>query len=164
MIQLRPTQSIDLDFVRQAERDPENRPFILQWTLAEHEAALQDPDMSHQIIEQASSQDPVGYTILRGLANAHRSLELKRLVVTQKGQGYGQQALRRIQQQVFEQYKAHRLWLDVKEFNKRAYDLYRKVGFVEEGRLRDCWRTELGFETVVVMSMLEDEYRQQLLQ
>lgn len=160
MIQLRPTQSIDLDFVRQAERDSANRPFILQWTAAEHEAALQAPDVSHQIIEQVESQEPVGYTILQGLSNPHRSLELKRLVITKKGQGYGQQALQRLQKQAFEQYHAHRLWLDVKDFNKRAYDLYRKVGFVEEGRLRDCWRTELGFETVVVMSMLEAEYRQ----
>lgn len=160
MIQLQPTQSIDLDFVRQAERDPANRPFILQWTAAQHAAALQDPDVSHQIIEQVESQEPVGYTILRGLRNPHRSLELKRLVITKKGQGYGQQALRHLQKQAFEHYRAHRLWLDVKDFNKRAYDLYRKVGFVEEGRLRDCWRTELGFETVVVMSMLEAEYRQ----
>ncbi|MGB0564179.1 MAG: GNAT family N-acetyltransferase [Spirulinaceae cyanobacterium] len=160
IILLRPTQTTDLDFVCQAERDPANCAFILQWSRAEHTAALSDPNVTHQIIERSADAVPVGYTILAGLTNPNRCLELKRLVVTEKGQGYGKQALRHLQQQAFEQYHAHRLQLDVKTFNQRAYGLYRKVGLVEEGRLRDCILTETGFESLVIMSILASEYEE----
>jgi RimJ/RimL family protein N-acetyltransferase len=53
---------------------------------------------------------------------------------------------------------AHRFWLDVKSLNERALALYRSEGFVEEGRLRESVRTDNGFDSLVVMSMLEPEY------
>ena len=53
---------------------------------------------------------------------------------------------------------AHRFWLDVKTHNVRAKALYDKEGFIEEGRLRECVRTDGGYESLVVMSLLESEY------
>ena len=58
----------------------------------------------------------------------------------------------------FEEFKAHRLWLDVKEHNVRARHLYESEGFVTEGVLRGCIKAEAGFESLVVMSMLRGEY------
>jgi diamine N-acetyltransferase len=46
----------------------------------------------------------------------------------------------------------------VKSLNTRALALYRSEGFVEEGRLRDSVKTEDGYDSLVVMSMLESEY------
>ena len=54
---------------------------------------------------------------------------------------------------------AHRFWLDVKSKNVRAQALYRSEGFVEEGRLRDSVRTDDGYDSLIVMSMLEHEYQ-----
>jgi RimJ/RimL family protein N-acetyltransferase len=53
---------------------------------------------------------------------------------------------------------AHRFWLDVKSLNVRAQALYRSEGFVEEGRLRDSVKTDEGYDSLILMSMLEDEY------
>jgi diamine N-acetyltransferase len=53
---------------------------------------------------------------------------------------------------------AHRFWLDVRSANARALALYRSEGFVEEGRLRESVRHGDGFDSLVVLSMLEDEY------
>jgi RimJ/RimL family protein N-acetyltransferase len=158
MIELRPTTLADLDFVRAVESSPENVPFIQQWTREEHAAAVGDRDVAHQIILQQANGVRVGYTILRGLTSPHRALELKRLVIVTKGKGYGRQALAILQHQAFETYQAHRLQLDVKDFNDRAYHLYQSMGFVEEGRLRECILTARGFETFIVMSLLEPEY------
>lgn len=162
MLELCPTQATDLEFVRDAEQNPANAPFILQWTRSQHTAALNHPDIAHQVIVRVSDRAPIGYTIIGGRENPHRSLELKRLVIVEKGQGYGKRALCLIQKQAFEQYGAHRLWLDVKDFNTRAYHLYQNVGFVEEGRLRDCNQTEQGFETWILMSILEAEYQRRI--
>jgi diamine N-acetyltransferase len=46
-IEFRLTQEADLDFVLTAEGAPENRPFIGQWTPAQHAAVFADPNMRH---------------------------------------------------------------------------------------------------------------------
>jgi len=58
----------------------------------------------------------------------------------------------------FEEWRAHRLWLDVKEHNMRARHLYESEGFVREGVLRECIRNGETYESLIVMSMLEQEY------
>ena len=63
-----------------------------------------------------------------------------------------------IKQQAFEQLGAHRLWLDVMAHNDRARNLYRSEGFLEEGTLRECMLVGGEFVSLVIMSMLEDEY------
>ncbi|WP_218082399.1 GNAT family N-acetyltransferase [Anthocerotibacter panamensis] len=158
MIRLHPTISADLDFVLAAERDPENLPFIGQWTRQEHWAALGNPDLAHLLLERASDSQPVGYALLTGLQGVDQCILLKRLVVTIKAKGYGRAALGALKELVFVQLQAHRFWLDVKEHNLRARHLYKTEGFVEEGVLRECLKTGAGFESLVVMSLLREEF------
>jgi diamine N-acetyltransferase len=159
-VRLRPTTPEDLDFVLDAERDPENARFILPWTREQHVRALADPDVAHRIIELGSPRDRFGFVLLLGLTSPHGSLEFRRIVVTAKGRGLGRAAVRAVKHFAFEEHKAHRLWLDVKEFNARARHLYASEGFVEEGVLRECLRSDSGFDSLVIMSMLASEYRQ----
>ncbi len=155
---MRLTTPADLAFVLAAESAPDNRPFIKQWTWQEHEAALQQRDWLHMIIEREADATAMGYTILAGLANPNRSIELRRLVLLDKGKGYGRQVLRMLKQRAFLEWGAHRLWLDVVENNIRARALYESEGFVIDGILRECLQTADGFESLVIMSMLRDEY------
>jgi diamine N-acetyltransferase len=96
---------------------------------------------------------------LADLQGEHRSIEFMRIVVTEKGQGYGRAAVRAIKRHAFETLSAHRLWLDVKEQNTRARAVYAKEGFRYEGTLRECRQGPDGFESLVVMSVLEHKYR-----
>jgi len=156
---LRPTMDADLDFVLAAESAPENAPFILQWPRGRHAAAIRSPAAAHRVVEDARGGPPVGYVILLGVGEPDRSIEFRRLVVTEKGCGYGRAAVRAIKRLAFEGLGAHRLWLDVKEFNQRARRLYESEGFTPEGLLRECYLGERGFESVYVLSVLEGEYR-----
>ena len=158
IIQVRPTQVNDLAFVLQAERDPVNASFVEQWSHDQHVAALTNPDLAHLIVEQRSDAQPIGYLILAGLKNPHQSVEFRRLVITDKGHGYGRAAIRFVKQLAFEQYRAHRLWLDVRDHNQRAQQLYQSEGFVIEGTLRECTKVEEHFESLVIMSLLCSEY------
>jgi RimJ/RimL family protein N-acetyltransferase len=81
-----------------------------------------------------------------------------RIVVTDKGKGYGRAAVDAIKRYTFDTLSAHRLWLDVKEHNTRARAVYEKEDFRYEGTLRECLKGPAGFESLVVMSMLEQEY------
>ena len=152
------TKEDDLDFVLSAEQSAENRSFVSVWVRAQHLGAVTAEDALHLIIENTADGSRVGYVILAGLVDANQSIELRRIVVTEKGKGYGKEALRLVKRLAFEELKAHRLWLDVKEHNVRARNLYESEGFVAEGLLRECIKGEVGFESLVVMSMLDGEY------
>ena len=158
MLILRSTTAFDLDFVLEAEQAADNRAFVHQWDRQTHQSGLQTPPtdmqisltMAHLIIERQADAKPIGYCIITDLQDAHDSLNLRRIVIVEKGQGYGHFALGLIKKFVFEEKKAHRLWLDVKEHNSRARHLYEAEGFVEEGILRECFKVGDGrYESLV---------------
>ncbi|MGC1308388.1 MAG: GNAT family protein [Phormidesmis sp.] len=154
-ITLRPTLPSDLNFVLNTERHSANASFIGQWPAAQHEAALAAADIAHLI---ARHHQPIGYVILTGLTSAERTVNLRRIVAVEKGQGYGRAILRQAKAYAFETAGAHRFWLDVIVSNERARSLYESEGFVLEGTLRDAWKTADGYEDMLIMSMLEKEY------
>jgi len=157
-VRLRSTRIEDLEFVVGAENHPDNCDFVSQWSREEHGAAVADGDKKHLIVETIETCKPVGYVILEGVESPHNSICLKRIVITEKGKGYGRETLRLAKRLVFESLKAHRLWLDVKDYNSRAKLLYESEGFVVEGLLRDCYQSRGKFESYYILSMLEDEY------
>jgi len=158
-VTLRPTTLADLDFVLAAESAPENRRFVLQWTREEHAAVIRGPECAHRSVEDSATGQAVGYAILLGLGSPHRAVEFRRLVITDKGRGYGRAAVRAVKRLAFEELGAHRLWLDVMEQNQRARRLYESEGFTAEGLLRECYLGQSGYESVYVMSVLESEHR-----
>ena len=158
-LRLRPTMLSDLDFVISVETDAQNMPFITPWERTQHEGAVRFPDFRHFIVEAGAAYESAGFVILQGCRNPHRSVELKRVVLQPKGQGLGRECVRQLKRMAFRDLHAHRFWLDVKSANARALALYRSEGFVEEGRLRESVRSGGGYDSLVVLSMLESEHR-----
>ena len=157
-LRLRPTMLSDLDFVISVEQDAANLPFITPWERTQHEGAVRFPDFRHFIVEAGPAYERAGFVILQGCRNPHRSVELKRIVLQTKGEGLGRACVRLLAQMAFRDLGAHRFWLDVKSKNQRAQALYRSEGFVEEGRLRESVRSGDGFDSLIVMSLLEHEH------
>jgi diamine N-acetyltransferase len=154
-VSVRPTTPDDLAFVLAAERAPDNAPFVLQWPREQHVATMADPSCAHWIVAEAGRA--AGYLIMMDLFSPHESVQLRRLVVQDKGRGIGRAALRLVKQAAFERFGAHRLWLDVMEHNHRAQSLYLSEGFVLEGTLRECVRVGGRFASLRVMSILNRE-------
>ena len=161
-LRIRPTMLSDLDFVVSVEQDAVNRPFITPWERVQHEGAIRFPDSRHFIVEAGEQWDSVGFVILQGCRNPNHSVELKRIVLLAQDRGLGRGCVRMLKHMAFRDLNAHRFWLDVKSRNTRALHLYRSEGFVEEGRLRESVRLdaddEPGWDSLVVMSLLEGEY------
>ncbi|MGK7890513.1 MAG: GNAT family N-acetyltransferase [Leptolyngbyaceae cyanobacterium] len=167
-IHLRPTTLADLEFVLAAEQAEQDSGYIGQWSRHEHTAAMQNANIAHLLVERIVDGQPVGYVILKDVDSPHRSIDLKRLVITEKGRGYGRQTLQQVKHLAFETYGVYRLWLDVKSHNPRAQALYQSEGFVVEGTLRDCIQLdsrhrlfrEQGQQRVslVIMSILRPDY------
>ena len=148
----------DLEFVQTVETDPHNLPFITPWERTQHEGAVRFPDFRHFIVEAGEGWERNGFVILQGCRSRHKSVELKRIVLQDKGQGLGRACVRLLKRMAFIDLRAHRFWLDVKALNLRAQTLYVSEGFVEEGRLRESVKLAEGYESLIVMGMLDREY------
>ncbi len=59
----------------------------------------------------------------------------------------------------FGKHRAHRLFLDVFVTNDRARHVYETFGFRKEGIMRDAIYRDGGYHSLVLMSLLESEYR-----
>lgn len=156
-VRLRVTRPNDLDFVLEAENHPDNRDYVTQWTKEQHRKAVEGTDSVHVIIE--ADLEPSGYMILSGLNNPARSIELLRLVVTEKGKGIGRDVLKLAKRCAFTRWNAHRLWLDVRSNNPLARGLYESEGFQVEGTLRDCLIIDGQYVSVTILSILEHEFK-----
>ncbi|MCF2150549.1 GNAT family N-acetyltransferase [Desmonostoc muscorum LEGE 12446] len=154
------TEEADLDYILGAETDDENRQYIIPWSREQHLQAIVNPDIAHLIVK---NETRVGYVILAGLLDSNQSIEFRRIVITEKGKGYGKVTVQMIKQLAFETYKAHRLWLDVKVQNKLAQAVYKKSGFVVEGTLRECLKVEGKYDSLIIMSILQQEYFKECL-
>jgi RimJ/RimL family protein N-acetyltransferase len=73
--------------------------------------------------------------------------------------GYGTDAIVTLLHFAFDEINLHRVGLNVLEGNDRAIASYHKCGFVEEGRLRQAWYAAGRYHDVILMSVLEDEFR-----
>lgn len=78
----------------------------------------------------------------------------------ERGKGIGTWMVSTTRDFAFEVLHLHRLELDVFSFNPRAIRAYRKAGFREEGVRRDAVRDGESYADDVLMSILEDEWRE----
>lgn len=156
MIHLEKTKPEDIPVVMEMENHPDNRDFVTQNSLERHLAIIASADEEHLKVMDANGK-MIGYSILVGLENPNKNIELRRLVIADKGKGYGRQTLRLIREYCFAQLKCHRLWLDVVEDNLRAQHLYRSEGFVLEGLMREAHKTANGYKNLLLLSILEHE-------
>jgi RimJ/RimL family protein N-acetyltransferase len=157
-IVLRNTREADINYVVDVEQRPDNALYVGQWTKEQHLNSLYQEDILHLIIEDKTTNEPVGYVIMAGLANSNHNIEFRRIVISGKGKGFGRETLKLIKKIAFEQLHTHRLWLDVRLKNQIAQNLYISEGFIEEGILRECIFYNGNYESLIVMSILESEY------
>ncbi len=75
------------------------------------------------------------------------------------GAGWGTEAQRALLALAFGTIGLHRVYLHVDAGNERAIRSYRKVGFVEEGRLRAAWLHDGVWTDSFLMAILADEWR-----
>ncbi|KAM3470370.1 hypothetical protein MY8738_009776 [Beauveria namnaoensis] len=81
--------------------------------------------------------------------------------VAWQGRGYGTEALRWLAGWTFAYGNMHSLFLQASSLNTKALHVYKKVGFVEDGRQREAVYMAGRWFDVVHMSILEQDWRAQ---
>lgn len=156
-IKIHKTQESDIPNVLLMENDIENSQFIFPNSKEEHINLLKDNNIEHLLLSE--NNKTIGFVILAGLKDKNRNIEFRRIVIKDKGKGFGRKAIQKLKQYSFERLNCNRFWLDVLETNKRARHLYQSEGFKEEGKLRDCILIDNEYKSLIIMSILENEYK-----
>lgn len=104
----------------------------------------------------------IGACQLRNIHPVHRSAELQIRIgaVSERGKGYGTEAVRLLLGFAFKDLNLRRVYLHVFSSNLAAIRTYEKVGFRREGLLRQAAHIDGAYVDVVVMGILRDEYVQ----
>jgi len=107
--------------------------------------------------------NPEEFTGVCGLhtyRSIYRSYELRIIIhdPSTLGKGVGTEATALLCDYAFRRLNAHRVWLGVNADNLAAYKCYKRVGFVEEGRLRDELYVQGKYRDAIRMSVLEHEW------
>lgn len=134
------------------------------------------PKKSREQIEQYSANDPdspsamfaavrrdtdelVGsISLFRGSAQSRSTLLGVGMSAANVGKGYGTDSVRVMVGYGFRELNYNRIELRVFAYNTRAIASYKKVGFVEEGRLRQAVFHDGRYHDEVVMSILAADY------
>jgi RimJ/RimL family protein N-acetyltransferase len=147
----------DVPQIAAMERLAEFLTFVGQWTEEEHRQKMASADVRYFVAEKPHNE-LTAFAILQGLTSEHRSIELKRVVVKNPGQGLGKQILRELLDKIFHEFKAHRVWLDVFETNLRAQRVYESLGFQRDGIFREANLRDGEYHSLYLMSLLDREY------
>jgi diamine N-acetyltransferase len=157
-MKFRSANRADIPQICALERLPEFRTMVGSWAEDQHLRMLADPDAVYIVAEEPSGRI-AGFAILRGLLSEHRQVELKRIAVRTPNQGIGRQLLTEVADRAFGEHSAHRLFLDVFVTNDRARHVYQNFGFRKEGIMRDVIYRDGAYHSLILMSLLETEYR-----
>ena len=150
-------EEADINLIFEMEEHPENRDFIWIGTHEEHLSEINDNQHLLLVFRRMEDNTPVGYSLSR--IDFHSEIyELRRFVITDKGKGYGREAMIEHFKYAFEILKVNRFWLDVFPDNAAGIRLYESLRMHCDGVLRQNYKADRGYLDQIIYSMLKSEY------
>jgi diamine N-acetyltransferase len=148
----------DLEVMTRSSDEPP-RPVTLAGLEQRFDEGLEEPNGSAMRFGIELDGELIGECGLHVIDHYRRSCHLGiALGRAYWAKGLGQDALRTLIGFAFRDLGMHKVGLEVLADDERAVGAYRKVGFVEEGRLRDHSWFEGAFHDALVMGILRDEW------
>jgi len=147
----------DINFIIEMEEHPENRDYIWQGTYEEHLSEIYDDQHLLLVFRCRKNNTPIGYSLSR-VDFKSEIYELRRFVISDKGKGYGTEAMKVHLKYAFEDLKVNRFWLDVFPDNVAGIKLYESFKMHRDGVLRQNYKADRGYLDQIIFSMLKNEY------
>lgn len=115
----------------------------------------------YMIIADGETEEYIGQADLRTSPDSSRQACLAIVIPdpANRGKGYGREAMELLLDFGFFRLNLHKIWLQVFLRNETAIHLYRTLGFHEDGILREDVYREGGYLDLMVMSLLQREWR-----
>ena len=169
LVRLRPLEESDVDHIMTWVNEPEIVGNLAAFTGS---AFTRDQELAY-VRRMIASTSEVVFSILAaddgrylgqcGIHQIHDRSKVGRLACIlarreEMGRGFGSATVRALLEHAFATMKLHKLWLMVFRHNERGRRLYTRLGFQEEGILREEYFHEGGWHDMVRMSMLAREW------
>ena len=109
-------------------------------------------------IEARKERKLIGTCGLYSIEQLNRKAEVRIKIgdISYWGRGYGKEAMTLLLDFAFSDLNLRRLWLKVLPTNISALKLYKKVGFEEEGTLREDLYIQGKYHDLIVMGLLRE--------
>ncbi len=156
-LSLREAREEDIEKIMEIEGHEENRPYLWLDDYEGHKAYIGDENYILFVVEKNIGGSTIGYGLVE-LDPKSQVFNLRRIAITEKGQGYGRESMLGVFKYCFENLGYNRLWLDVYPFHQVGVNLYESLGMNLDGVLRENYRDERGYLDQMVYSILKDEY------
>ncbi|UOQ95297.1 GNAT family N-acetyltransferase [Halobacillus shinanisalinarum] len=165
---LRPIENEDLDlFYKKALWDKEGRRLTgTQAVLSRKgvqnwfERNSTDSSRIDLIICLQENNQPIGEMAMLDIDHQNRKAAVRISIFDKEywGSGFGTEAMSLLLQFGFENLNLHRVGLDVFSYNERAIRSYQKLGFRQEGIIRDDLYYDGKYHDSIVMGVLKEEF------
>ena len=107
---------------------------------------------------EKESDKMVGFISLRNINWVNRNCEFGIIIGKEnaRGKGFGKEATKLIIDYAFKYLNLHKISLNVLEENKPAINLYKNLGFKEEGILKEHFYWDGKYYGVIIMGLLRE--------
>jgi RimJ/RimL family protein N-acetyltransferase len=166
---LRPLVKEDLVYLRKWSRDAEIRGLIgevASMSKTDSEKFLEkvraDTERAWFMVVVKENDKVIGEAGLLRMDRAWLTTDVSVIVgeKTEWGKGYGTETIALLLNYAFRHLKFHRVAVGVVGFNERALRFWEKVGFMKEGIQRDGYYYDGKYYDFIMMSILDDEFRE----
>ena len=155
LVTILPTIQEHLPYIIQMEEA--NAEFVGQNNFREHRQYIRKLSKAHYSVFENTNGKLVGYFLLNDIDNAIESIELKRIVISDTGKGYGKETLGLIKEICFNELETVSIWLDVFEDNFRAIHVYQSAGFTNQPELAEYIRMGKNMRRLLIMKCISYE-------
>ena len=133
--------------------------FLRQMEPARHYFDGSQPELGRNFIIEADDT-VIGMVNTNRIDIRHRSTEIDIVIGHRdyRERGYGSDALRAFLRFLFDDIGLHRVWLGTYEYNARARRVYERLGFIQEGVMREDEYLDGRWINTVIYGILEHEF------
>ncbi|MBA2174202.1 GNAT family N-acetyltransferase [Halobacillus locisalis] len=136
-----------------------NRQGVQKW----FESTQSDSSRIDLVIATQDNDQVIGDIAMLEIDQQNRSAVVRISIFDENylGEGFGTEAMSLMIDFGFQIQNLHRIGLDVFDFNERAIRSYQKLGFKQEGIVRDALFYDGDYHDSILMGVLEGEYQKQ---
>lgn len=165
---LRPVELSDALLIQRWHNDPKIRTKARMGELPvthikEEEEIRMSKEAGEEIylmIVQKSSDRPIGFIRLNFIDTVSRNMWLRFIIGDPNawGKNLASDALNHVLQWLFSEQNVHRITLETYETNKRAIRFFKKLGFKEEGTVREAVYVGGKYYNIISLGLLRAEF------
>ena len=153
----------DLSYLRMLSRDLA-RPLSQAQLKKKYEGiekGMEERNLIYYTIRRKEDNELLGFIRLDWIEWTHGAATMKMAIgdASERGKGYGSQALRLFLYYAFEELNLYRLTVTLGEDNPRGVSFFNKFGFGEEVRRRKALLRDGQTYDLLMLGLLKDEWR-----